>query len=215
MKHDFNKKRNEFDWEREIRKDEARIHSYLKELPNFIDLPNEEEMIMKKLKMQPDLIPQNVDWDNMSFSEMFDNLDEDFFFSEDWQKRDGADIYMLLEKLAFQWAVIFASELDKENMADGLSIICIFGKILARTADILDVEGNEFSTLKIALSKRIVSDINKLLGELNELSGKQPRLSELINTHRERLQSVREKMIDMLEKLRAPSPNGNSGNKGK
>ena len=36
---------NEFDWEKELRKDDERIHTYFRELPSYIDLPNEDELI--------------------------------------------------------------------------------------------------------------------------------------------------------------------------
>lgn len=202
MKQPPKNNKSEFDWEKEIRKDEARINSYLKELPNFIDLPNEEEMIMKKLQKHPELIPQNVDWDNISFSEMFDDFDDDFFFSDDWQKKEGADVYILLEKLAYQWGVVFASALKKDEMPAGLAIICLFGKILARTADILDIDQEELPNLKIALCKRIVADINRLSGDLSAMSERYKKLSSLINNHQERLKAVREKIIDILEKTR-------------
>jgi hypothetical protein len=213
MKQDPQNNKSEFDWEKEIRKDEARINSYLKELPNFIDLPNEEEMIMKKLQKHPELIPQNVDWENISFSEIFDDFDDDFFFSDDWQKKEGADVYILLEKLAYQWGVVFASALKKEEMPAGLAIICLFGKILARTADILDLDQAELPNLKIALCKRIAADINKLSGDLKALSERYKKLSSLIDNHQERLQTVREKILDILEKTRQLPGSNDSGNK--
>ena len=196
------KKRSEFEWEKEIRKDEARINAYMKELRNFIDLPNEEEMIMKKMQKQPELIPQNAEWENSHFSEMFDDMDDDVFFSDDWQKKDGADSYILLEKIAYQWCIIQAAELKSELIADGMKIICFLGKVMARTADILDVETEEMPELKIALAKRVISDVNALIGLLKDIAEKNTRLVRVVITHIEHLQGIREKLIDIIEKMR-------------
>jgi len=202
------KKRNEFEWEKEIRKDEARINAYMKELRNFIDLPSEEEMIMKKMQKQPELIPQNAEWENGHLPDIFDDMDEDVFFSDDWQKKDGADSYILLEKIAYQWCVIQAAELKGELIADGMKIICFFGKIMARTADILDVETEEMPELKIALAKRVISDLNSLIGLLKDVAEKNTRLVRVVISHIEHLQGIREKLIDIIEKMRGKIENG-------
>ena len=49
---------NEFDWERELRKDDARVSTYMSELPRYIDLPDEDGVIMKQIQRRPELIPQ-------------------------------------------------------------------------------------------------------------------------------------------------------------
>ena len=36
----------EFDWEAELKKDDARISTYMLELPRYIDLPSEDAVIM-------------------------------------------------------------------------------------------------------------------------------------------------------------------------
>ncbi|OGV35058.1 MAG: hypothetical protein A2020_11055 [Lentisphaerae bacterium GWF2_45_14] len=196
------KKRSEFEWEKEIRKDEARINAYMKELRNFIDLPSEEEMIMKKMQKQPELIPQNAEWENSRFADMLEDIDDDVFFNDDWQKKDGADSYILLEKIAYQWCVIQAAEIKGELIAEGMKIICLFGKIMARTADILDIEIDEMPELKIALAKRVISDINSLIGILKDTAEKNTRLVRVVISHIEHLQGIREKLIDITEKVR-------------
>ena len=42
--------RDEFDWEKEIRKDDDRVHDYLAELPRYIDLPDEDKVIHDFIK---------------------------------------------------------------------------------------------------------------------------------------------------------------------
>ena len=42
--------RDEFEWEKEIRKDDDRVHDYLVELPRYIDLPDEDKVISKRIR---------------------------------------------------------------------------------------------------------------------------------------------------------------------
>ena len=53
---------DEFDWERELRKDDGRIHTYLAELPSFIDLPGEEDLIYKRIQRHEELVPHGGVW---------------------------------------------------------------------------------------------------------------------------------------------------------
>jgi hypothetical protein len=191
---------SEFEWEREIRNDEERIHSYMNELPGFIDLPDEEDMILKRMELQPELSPHPDDSPVASFFDQ--DPDDNQFFPDDWQKRDGADAFIQAQKLALQWSVIFASELDEENMADGLRINCVYGKIMARLGDVLDIDQEGPPGLKIAVSKRICAEINALLGELDAIALKQPGLQGRISTHKAQLHKIRESVIDIINRTR-------------
>ncbi|MBR4666765.1 MAG: hypothetical protein IKO93_23050 [Lentisphaeria bacterium] len=52
---------DEFDWEKELRKDDERVAAYMDELPRYIDLPSEDAVIMKHLKEKPGLVPPDGD----------------------------------------------------------------------------------------------------------------------------------------------------------
>ncbi len=202
MKTPYNRNWDEFDWEREIRDEETRIHTYMQELRHYIDLPNEEEMIMKRLQRYPELITQSEEFGDMWMSDFFEEFDDDYIFSDDWRKKDGSDVYLQLEKLAAQWAVIFASALDDKNASAGMRILCLYGKMLARTADILDVTTENYPSLKVALDKRLVNEINKIIGELDALGTSQSRLSIRTEAQKSHLLTIREKLLDILEKSR-------------
>ena len=57
----YRQNRSEFDWEREIRRDERRISKYYRELMYCLDLPGEEEMIYDQLAAHPGLVPAGSD----------------------------------------------------------------------------------------------------------------------------------------------------------
>ena len=65
----------EFDWEKELRKDDERVHTYLRELPKFIDLPQEEALIFQKIQRREELIPHGGVW---PFEQVTEHLDDCF-----------------------------------------------------------------------------------------------------------------------------------------
>ncbi len=195
---------NEFDWERELRKDDARVNTYMNELPRYIDLPDEDAVIMKQIQRRPELVPQGSDWERMPLQSLFEEIeyDDDYMSSDEWQRRDGADVYMLLGRLAGQWAETFAGSLHKDAVQTGLRILCVYGKLMARTADILDFDSDEYPALRIAICKRISYDIDKLIGEFRAIVKLQPGLQVKAEGHVAHLQQAREKVLDVIAKCR-------------
>jgi len=201
---DFYDDWNEYNWETELRKDDARIAEYIKTIPHFVDLPGEEDILLKRLQSNPKLVSQTSEW--LAKKELNDDafmVDEDLFFSDDWKKREGANIYIEFEKLAAIWNVFFISEINNpENIKISLKITCLYGKLIARTADIVDLSENNISFLKIAITKRIVFGINELIGELINLQSLSKTNLKIIESHTSHLQIVREKAIDYILDLR-------------
>ena len=56
---------NEFDWELELRKDDARVNAYAADLPKYIDLPDEDGVIMNRMRKRSDLAPAGGDWSKL------------------------------------------------------------------------------------------------------------------------------------------------------
>ncbi len=201
----FYKDWNEYNWEKELRKDDERIAEYIKTIPRFIDLPGEEDIILKRLQNNPALVSQTSEWlakkDINSFQETY--TDEEIFYSEDWKKREGASFYIELEKLAASWNVFFISEISSiEKTKKALLITCSYGKLIARTADLVDLSDNDVSSLKIAISKRLISEINNLIGSIDDLNFSSQSNKQVVDNHISHLQIIREKVLDYMSLLR-------------
>ncbi len=204
-RYDRTKGWDEFDWEREIRKDDERVNAYMDELSKFIDLPHEESIIIKSLQNHSKPVPLNINLaeEDFAMSETDEELDEEFF-SNEWRKKDNAFIFLMVEKMASKWAIILASKLVPENMIQGMRVVCFYGKLLSRVSDVLQIGPEQVpSALRIALCKRIAGIINELLAEVKKIAEFQDDLDDEIIYHTKRLQIVREKMIDLLEKIRS------------
>ncbi len=195
----------EFDWEAELKKDDARISTYMQELPRYIDLPSEDAVIMKHIQDRPELVPFGGDYKNSSLAGLFENTDyeEDITFSEEWQKRDGSDFYIVLGRLSKLWAQHFATLSGRGETVGGMRILCLYGKLMARCADIIDMEDEEYPALRIAIMKRLLADANLLLGEFRSFSSRFPASRAKADFHFEHVIVLREKMLTLLEKYRS------------
>ena len=194
---------NEYQWEREIRRDERRISCYFRELPGCLDLPGEEDMIFSNLLSHPDLVPTGGDPDTLRFWQKPDEDDEDDEEPGDPQRRHpGAEVIDEIDRLATEWNVCCASLLRSNLDLHGLGIVCAFGKLLARVADFVDTDEVTARGLKISLGKRAIADLNELVGGLQRICELQRSLVSHVTLAIELLGHVRERLVDLVEQLR-------------
>jgi hypothetical protein len=203
LRHPFNQQDwNEFQWEREIRKDEKRINQYFKVLPNCLDLPGEEDTILKKLMAQPDLVPTNADWNGLGMPDLFFDEDDEQFNMAELSRKKGSDLFIEVQKLAIEWNIVLASDLRDALLLEGMKITCQFGKLLSRSADIVEIEDNQMPALKISLGKRMLTDLNDLVGMLRNIKKQQTKMAIKIDSFIGHIQYIREKTIDTLTRVR-------------
>ena len=194
---------NEFQWEKEIRRDERRISCYFRELPACLDLPGEEEMIFNTLLSSPDLVPSGGNPDSLRYGHRaYDEEEEDYEDAEDNRRRPGTEIVDEIDRLATEWNVCCAASLRSTLDLHGLGIVCAFGKLLARAADFVDTDQETARGLKISLGKRALADLNELVGGLERLRELQHSLKAEIALTVELLGHIRERLIDLVEQLR-------------
>ena len=155
--------RDEFEWEKEIRKDDDRVHDYLAELPRYIDLPDEDKVISKRIRRRGsawdddfDAPPSEDDYDDD-----YDDVPEEDFA----RHRDGSDVYTAASKMAIDLTEYFAMEKDQKSACAMMRALTILGKLMARSLDILRLEDGDLITFRIALAKRFLADLNELIGE--------------------------------------------------
>jgi len=195
------KKWNEFQWEREIRRDERRISCYFRELACCLDLPGEEEMIYGNLPGCGGLVPSG----NVTGWRMWDALEPDDDFDEDSpdnRRRAGDELLNQFDKLCCEWNVIYAAALRENLREEGLAVCCSFGKLQRRLADFTDTDAAEIRSLKLCLGKRVLGDLNELTGMLRAIAELQRSLRPSLILLNELLQQIRERIVDMLSLLR-------------
>ena len=155
--------RDEFEWEREIRKDDDRVHDYLAELPRYIDLPDEDKVISKRIRRRGSAWDDDFDAPPDDYD---DDYDDDDVPEEDFTRhRDGSDVYTAASKMAIDLTEYFAVEKDQAAARAMMRAMALLGKLMARSLDVLRLEDGELVTFRIALTKRFLSDLNELIGE--------------------------------------------------
>ena len=154
--------RDEFEWEKEIRKDDDRVHDYLAELPRYIDLPDEDKVISKRIRRRGSTWDDDYDApSDDDYDDDYDDVPEEDFY----RNRDGSDVYMAASKMAIDLTEYFAVEKDQTAARAMMRALALLGKLMARSLDVLRLEDGELVTFRIALTKRFLADINELIGE--------------------------------------------------
>lgn len=189
--------RSEFDWEREIRRDERRISKYYRELMYCLDLPGEEEIINEQLTGHcTDPVPAGKYGDALNNRRFFDRDDDD---DEDQPPRPFSPLVTLVDRLAAEWCATSASMLDDRLfISGGISIACAYAKLLGRIADFADADPVREKTLRISLLKRAIADINDLAGAFQEIGNWQSSVRETAARQMDELSLLRERLTDML-----------------
>ncbi len=192
---------NEFDWEKELKKDEQRIHGYFCELSTYLDLPGEEEFIMKKLMSKPELVPARPDDEELPFDSFYEDNYE-LLMNSDW-RLDKNGIFSQLEQLGREWTLVFADKCSGRDFVNGMNILCLFGKLLTRNIDFIEIaESEDVSQLKRAILKRLYAEINKLIGRFCDFKPQHRQLSKIIDSFSYRLQHIREQIFDAINELK-------------
>ena len=192
--------RDEFDWEKEIRKDDDRVHDYLVELPRYIDLPDEDKVISKRIRRR------GSTWDD-DFAADDDGYDDDYdddIPEEDFaHHRDGSDVYTAASKMAIDLTEYFAVEKDPAVAKAMLRALTLLGKLMARSLDILRLEDGELVTFRVALTKRFLADLNELIGEYEKFTDAKVRdffLKDAFTMRDDALAKIREYRRQMKRK---------------
>lgn len=203
---DINHNWNEFDWEREIRRDELRISRYFQALSHCLDLPGEDEIIYRGLMNQPELIPHNASFlpkaNNIYLEQEEDAMENEEISLAELLHKNGGELLRRIDRIAREWNIVFATEVRNTYMEDAIALTCQFGKLLGRVANFVEVDENHDPGLKISLAKRILADINALFAGLAKMLSRQKTLQNSLLKLNGDLQQLRESTIDILSELR-------------
>ena len=197
---------DEFGWEEELRQEDARLRAYLNELPKFIDLPGEDDILVRRMAHHPELVSETPPWQSGGYEAGDFDLDDDFGFPADWRRRPGADIYLGLQGAAQQWCRVFASRLDRDTRGEGLRIIAVYGLLIGLAIDLIYMEEEEMPALKVALLKRLQAGFNQLCGQLQGIAHRHSELSISCRSQGDQLQELRRLTLDLMGRYRKRPP---------
>ncbi len=208
---------NEFDWELELRRDDARVNAYAADLPKYIDLPDEDGVIMNRMRKRPDLAPAGGDWSKLGpvpydrgEDEEDEDGEEDFRQESSWKKTPCAPVYRTTGRLVRDWCAFYASAGERGLLVPTMRILCLYGKLLARSGDMIDMaldpeDPPSSRPLKIALCKRLLADVNTLMGELFKLHAFSREAERKCQEHEDALTRLHDLLLDVLSSLRTES----------
>lgn len=210
---------SEFDWEREIRKDDARVSAYITELPKYIDLPGEDSILMRTIKRRLGA-DKDEDWGPVPYDEADQDMSP-FPGSENWRAVPGGPVYHNCSVLARDFALGAATCSREELRPRIMRILTFYGQLMARSADLIDmsleVQQSQMDfedcevpeNLRIAIVKRLISFQNKLTRELRLLEEESPELRAHADAHLEATGMMHDYLVDLLYALRENAENSN------
>ncbi|UDQ98542.1 hypothetical protein AAEX28_00295 [Lentisphaerota bacterium WC36G] len=173
---DYQRKKNwnEFEWEALIREDEKRIHSYFHELKQFIDLPNEEDMILDNMRTKSNAVNNsnlltsneanssneinNADAVNDSNINQWLNFNEDLSFSHSNDSEDEDDEDFDAENNVF--------DVDLWQNKEGSELFLLLEKLACRWSNIFVMSLN-YEQKKLGMV--ILCDFGKLTTRTTDL----------------------------------------------
>ena len=203
---------SEFDWEREIRKDDARVSAYITELPKYIDLPGEDSILMRTIKRRLGAEKDEDDWGPVPADEE-ENLSM-FPGSDNWRAVPGGPVYHNCSVLARDFSLGAATCTREEVRPRIMRILALYGQLMARSADLIDMslekeradmESEDCEVppnLVIAVVKRLLSFQNKLAAELRLLEKESPEMAAHADAHLEATGMMHDYLIDLLYFIR-------------
>ena len=161
---------SEYEWEREIRRDELRISRYFQALPRYLDLPGEDEIIYSKLAAQAELAQVHENSKPRKFLKPEADEEEDELSEEEvvssLRLNPGFDLFQMLESAVREWNAFAGFNFETpEQIRFGLYVAGCYGKMLSRVYNFVEI-GNDAGahTLKLSLMKRVLAELNVLTG---------------------------------------------------
>lgn len=188
-------------WEEEISRDEKRIAGYFSELASCLDLPGEEKLIFETLKRRTNMTPvlDERDWKRTwcYFCDSEDDEDE-----AGAPKHEDEQLINYLDSLAAEWNLAGAMDFLKDFPAEVLAVSCAYARLLARAIDFVDSDPETEMELKISLGRRVISDLNEVLGTLERFRAKlDAELVILIQYHTRQLWELRNGLTEAIDSL--------------
>ena len=156
---DNNKKYTEYFWERQLREEDNKLHSYMSVMPSVIDLPGEDDMLTRHIANGKD----SSFLDSLNLEDLFSGISFEssnvgnlkIVKNSEWHK-----VYSDLDRLMRSWAMYYV---ELPEGFDVLRILCLYGKLLGMTVKLINYTNDGQDGLLKAVAKRLVSKLNKIL----------------------------------------------------
>ena len=160
---------SEFKWEKYLRKNDTRISIFFQELPRYIDLPGEVEILEQKVFRQ---IPADLVWDEVldipgnQFSgddnDSDDGSENDSDLIEDWNRREGAEIFIITGQLSHMVTCLLAESQTERLTLFYVQALTVLGKIMAQMQIVMELEPENRTQLRTAVLKRVIKNFTDL-----------------------------------------------------
>jgi hypothetical protein len=206
---------DEFQWEQAFKYSEKMSARYFRMLSRFGDFPNAERLIaahlgdtsLLKALEEEEAIEMEFEISKPEHHH-YDDDDDELDFEPGEGKRpepgdplffEGVPLYVQSKQVALGWTNVLSNVLEEEDRLWGLQTLFALGRILSYMS--MAIGDGIFEPVEetIALGKRVLHQINIVLGIMAE---KEEKYGELFGFVREQLLEVRDGAVNFLMDMR-------------
>ncbi len=214
---------DEFQWERAFKYSETMSARYFRMLSRFGDFPNAERLIaahlgdtsLLKALEEEEAIEMEFEIGKPGFYDDHDDDDDLDFESGDEKPLEpgdplffeGVPLYVQAKQVALGWTNVLSNVLEEDDRLWGLQTLFALGRILSYMS--MAISDGIFEPIEetVALSKRVLYQINLVLGLMAE---KEEKYGELFGFVREQLLEVRDGTVSFLFDMRERGKGGDA-----
>ncbi len=183
------------DWESAFKKDEARISAYMRELPRFVDLPNEDDIMLERILNVHKLELPVIDFDAILESEdEVSDIEEGASNSGDafvrYMLHANAPVYQAIRKLSLSFNRAYAFDIPLKHASRAQAVMCKYGTCLARATDLLNDSCDDFPALRLAIAQRLHRYLHEMIRMLQAFPSIKESFNQLLQSHILQLQEV-------------------------
>ncbi len=183
-------KYSEFDWENLFKEDNVKIRKYMEELPRYIHVPGEDEIVLG-----------HEFGTEFSIEENWNVNDNDDIQSQSWRNKNGANVMVNLLRLSKNWLMIQNAVLCGEERRIGFKVTAILAIASGRIMAALNVR-DEYKAFALAHCKNVRGDLNEMEPLFRNIQNSNPNLTHIIMEQISALSEISEMLTDWIFALK-------------
>jgi hypothetical protein len=185
----------EFGWEAIFKKDDAQIRKYMAMLPQYIDIPGEDSIILERIEGEEKISSFEYAGWQTDFSE-----DEDLL-ADEWDAGRGTGILKKVAARSRHLLLIQNALISEEDGADAMRAIGIFAIITGRLISAINA-CDESPAFALAHCKRTHEHVNELESMFRKMRSAQPNISRLLDREISALSEISEMISEWIFEIR-------------
>ncbi|HPN84211.1 MAG TPA: hypothetical protein PK821_02640 [Victivallales bacterium] len=194
----FPEKYSEFEWEEIFRADEEKIRKYMEELPRYIHVPGEDEIVLRRAFGTE--LPPECEEESDGEGHVQDE--------ENWRNRKGSEILKRLLILSKNWLMIQNAALSGKERELGFKASASLAMATGRMMTAINAR-SEYRNFSLAHCKRIRSDLSGVESLFRKIQNARTDTKRMITEQVNSLSEISEMITDWILEIKRENSRAN------